>query len=156
MKRDPLISKSGVLDNETDFIADMSLISLEEARAVLCVYMLCCALDGSMDSRDFVLWKSLLLKVRALLAAAHNLPQTLTQFHDWFRTLQVEEKSQSEADGKKVTVVSKFACNVVCQRFRNCHPITCETLTACFDPTAHKKLRNRQMQPQRLLVQSLR
>eukprot|EP01043_Picozoa_sp_COSAG02_P038524 COSAG02_NODE_2978_length_7629_cov_3.880478_4_plen_118_part_00 len=70
MKRNPLISMSGVLDSETDFIADMSLISLEEARAVLCVYMMCCALDGSIDNKEFVLWKALLLKVRTLPAAA--------------------------------------------------------------------------------------
>jgi len=87
MKRNPLISKSGALDNETDFISDMSLISLEEGRAVLCVYMMCCALDGSMDSREFVLWKTLLLKVRTLPAAAYYQPQTLTQFRCWFRTL---------------------------------------------------------------------
>ena len=63
MKRNPLISMGGVLDNELDFVADMSLISLQEARAVLCVYMLCCSLDGSFDKKEFILWKELLAKV---------------------------------------------------------------------------------------------
>lgn len=64
MKRHPLVAASGVIDNEDDFVADMAAISLGEARAVLCVYMMCCALDGSSDKNEFELWKLLLAKVR--------------------------------------------------------------------------------------------
>ena len=64
MKRNPMIAIGGVLDNEEDLIADMSFLSLQEARAVLCVFMLCCLLDGSVDSKEFTLWRALLQKVR--------------------------------------------------------------------------------------------
>lgn len=41
MKRKSAIMTSGVLDNEENFIKDMEELSIEEARAVLCVLMLC-------------------------------------------------------------------------------------------------------------------
>ena len=66
--------------------------------------------------------------------------------------LQVEEKSKSENNGQQVTTMSTLACRVVCQRFRNCVPITCELLTACFDPAANKKLLKHTLQPHHLLV----
>jgi hypothetical protein len=64
MKRDPVIATSGVLDNEEDFVKDMGEISLGEARAVMCVHMLCYVLDGSVGRNEYVLWKRLLEKVR--------------------------------------------------------------------------------------------
>ena len=66
--------------------------------------------------------------------------------------LQVEEKSESENGGQQVTTVSTLACKVVCQRFRNCSPVTCDLLTACFDPVANKKLLKQILLPHRLLV----
>jgi hypothetical protein len=41
MKRSATIASSGVLDSEEDLIKDMKELSVEEARAVLCVLMLC-------------------------------------------------------------------------------------------------------------------
>ena len=41
MKRKAMIGSSGVLDSEEDLINDMENLSVEEARAVLCVLMLC-------------------------------------------------------------------------------------------------------------------
>ena len=69
-------------------------------------------------------------------------------------SVQVEAKSKTENDGNQVTKVSKLACNVVCQRFRNCQPITCELLTSCFDPKLNNKLRLNTLQPHHLLVRT--
>ena len=69
MKRNRSIASSGVLDNEQDFISDIDELSLGEARAVLCIHMLCYVLDGSIAKQETKLWVELLKKVEEKFGA---------------------------------------------------------------------------------------
>lgn len=55
---------------------------------------------------------------------------------------------------EQLTVNKLLVPRVVCQRFRNGQPITCEMLIACFDPKANKKLKFDTLKPHKLLVRT--
>ena len=67
---------------------------------------------------------------------------------------QVDEKFKAENGGKSVTTGSHLVPRVVCQRFRNNEPVTCQLLTACFDPKANSKLRLDTLKPHHLVVRN--
>jgi hypothetical protein len=67
---------------------------------------------------------------------------------------QVDEKFKAENGGKSVTTRSHLVPRVVCQRFRNNEPVTCQLLTACFDPKANSKLRLDTLKPHHLVVRN--
>jgi hypothetical protein len=80
MKRNTAVSATGVLDNEEDLIKDMDELSLEEARAVLCVLMLCFVLDGSIGKKEQQLWIKMVAKMEAKFGKGKQLPHFLLNF----------------------------------------------------------------------------
>ena len=57
------VTGGGIIDNEFEFVEDMDRLSLDEARAVLSVHMLCYVLDGSIGPTELLLWKKLTTRV---------------------------------------------------------------------------------------------
>jgi hypothetical protein len=167
MKRNTAVSATGVLDNEEDLIKDMDELSLEEARAVLCVLMLCFVLDGSIGKKEQQLWIKMVAKMEAKFGKENSCPIASstfrwkpTTFQDRLGTDGRETQHKTSFTGKagssgeRVAIQTKLVPNVVCQRFRNNSPVTCELLVACFDPKANAKLRNDTLKPHHLLVRT--
>lgn len=80
MKRNTAVSATGVLDNEEDLIKDMDELSLEEARAVLCVLMLCFVLDGSIGKKEQQLWIKMVAKMEAKFGKENSCPIASSTF----------------------------------------------------------------------------
>lgn len=74
----------------------------------------------------------------------------------WLHMVREVETTLGRVGGgsEQLTTQGMLVPRVLCQRFRNGQPITCDLLFACFDPKANKKLRNNTLQPHHLLVRT--
>jgi hypothetical protein len=63
MKKHKAVTEGGIIDDEDGLMKDFANISLDEARTVLCVHMLCYVLDGSIGVTETSMWKALLARV---------------------------------------------------------------------------------------------
>eukprot|EP01052_Picozoa_sp_SAG31_P064849 SAG31_NODE_23695_length_498_cov_1.032581_1_plen_128_part_10 len=63
MHQSTAVTDVGIIDDEDMLVRDMDKLMLHEAKAVLCVHMLCYVLDGSVGFSEMLLWKRLLTRV---------------------------------------------------------------------------------------------